>query len=103
MLGRGGWRLGTAAGVWVVACGVLFPLTVLVAPSAGASGILPPANPAANVTSPNWPTDRSVCGTGWNGSAACLAQELTMVDYGRSLEGLPQLSLPSDWYQMSPA
>jgi hypothetical protein len=64
-------------------------------------GLVPPANPPANVApEPNFL--QSCSGTQYDGSAGCVGASLAAIANARGKEGLPALSLPSNWAQLSP-
>ena len=81
-----------AALLAVVGGGVLL---VVPAEVAGASGILPPTNPPVNIPPQVMPhcSISPVDDT----SAACINSVLHNINYGRSLEGLGSMVLPSDY------
>jgi ribosomal protein L24E len=65
------------------------------------SGILPPANPPANIApSPNFLEDCS--GSSYDNSTTCTTDTLAAIANGREAEGLPGMILPTDWYSLTP-
>jgi len=59
-------------------------------------GILPPANPPANIApKPNFLTACS--GTTEDDSSGCVTTTVAAIDNGRGAEGLPGMTLPSNW------
>ncbi|MFC0081534.1 hypothetical protein ACFFRE_05150, partial [Aciditerrimonas ferrireducens] len=70
--------------------------------ASGQAGILPPANPPANIP-PN-PDLLAICSpSGYDDSAACVDASVKAIDNARSQEGLPGIELPGNWYQLTPA
>ena len=64
-------------------------------------GILPPANPPANIApSPNFLNTCS--GTSYDDSPACVDAALKAIDAARAAEGLAPMALPVNWYQLTP-
>jgi putative cell wall-binding protein len=76
-------------------------LLVFAAPAA-AAGILPPANPASNVS---LNIDTSVCALSGTGTPtttpACVASDLAQINAARAVEGVGAMILPSDYDQLS--
>jgi hypothetical protein len=66
--------------------------------SSSATGIVPPANPAAN-TPPRIPFACST--TGDDVSAACIDSALYDINYARSLEGVGPMSLPTNYAELT--
>jgi hypothetical protein len=65
-------------------------------------GILPPGNPGANIApSPNFLQDCS--GMHYDDSPGCVNAVLQATAHGRQAEGLPDMVLPTDWTQLTPA
>ena len=63
-------------------------------------GILPPSEPPANIPpSPNFLD--SCQGTQYDDSSGCVNATLSAIDNGRAAEGLPAMSLPSNWGQLT--
>ncbi len=64
-------------------------------------GILPPANPPANIApSPNF--FDSCSGTAYDDSTTCVDATVKAIDAARATEGLPGMVLPLNWYQLTP-
>ncbi|HXQ44943.1 MAG TPA: hypothetical protein VN816_09925 [Acidimicrobiales bacterium] len=64
-------------------------------------GILPPANPPANIApNPNFLDDCS--GLHYDDSTTCVNATLEAIANGREQEGLPGMVLPTDWTQLTP-
>jgi hypothetical protein len=65
-------------------------------------GILPPSEPPANIApSPNFLN--SCSGSGYDDSAGCVSTVLAAIANARASEGLPAMTLPGNWDQLSPA
>jgi len=77
------------------------PTTSPPAPPASAPrGILPPANPPANIApQPNF---LQTCSGSGADSSGCTSEALQAIDNGRAQEGLPAMALPSNWGGLSP-
>lgn len=70
------------------------------APAPARLGILPPNEPPANIPpSPNFLSDCQ--GTQYDDSSGCVNATLSAIDNARAKEGLPGMTLPSNWYQLS--
>jgi hypothetical protein len=77
------------------------PVPVTKAQSQSRQGILPPAEPPANIApSPNFLADCS--GSSYDDSQGCLNAVVGAIDNGREDEGLPGMVLPTDWAQLTP-
>lgn len=112
----------TLRSVRVVAVTATAAAVLFVAPTAGASGILPGANPRANVApDPNFMSTGScaqVAG-GWSctnpcadgegefpaftNSASCTSYVLEAINVARKDEHAPAMRLPSNWLKLDPA
>jgi len=92
-----GWRRLRFVGAVV---GSLAALVATAGPSV-AAGILPPANPPANI--PMTPASWCQPGPGGtpNGTAACIGSDLLALDAARAAEGVGPLILPTDYAQLS--
>ncbi|HUA94965.1 MAG TPA: hypothetical protein VMB82_05505, partial [Acidimicrobiales bacterium] len=67
-----------------------------------AHGIVPPAVPPANIPpSPNFLQDCS--GATYDDSSGCVDATLSAIANARSHEGLPPMTLPANWFSLSPA
>ena len=70
------------------------------APAPAHRGILPPAEPPANIPpSPNFL--QSCQGTRYDDSAGCVGATLSAIDNARAAEGLPGMTLPGNWAQLT--
>jgi hypothetical protein len=70
------------------------------APVTGTQGTVPPSNPPRNIPpNPNFLYDCS--GSTYDNSAGCTNATLQAIANGRAAEGLPGMSLPSNWYSLS--
>lgn len=69
-------------------------------PAPATHGILPPSEPPANIPpSPNFL--QSCQGNQYDDSARCVNATLSAIDNGRAREGLLDMSLPSNWSQLT--
>ncbi|HZU80904.1 MAG TPA: hypothetical protein VE991_13380 [Acidimicrobiales bacterium] len=64
-------------------------------------GILPPQEPANMAPSPNFL--QSCSGTQYDDSSTCVGATLSAIDNARAQEGLPGMTLPSNWTSLTPA
>ena len=72
------------------------------APAPTRRGILPPNEPPANIPpSPNFLG--SCSGTAYDDSSGCVSATLAAIANARSAEGVPAMTLPSNWAQLTPA
>ncbi len=62
------------------------------------AGVLPPANPSADVTAP---APSPPCASATDTSALCLDGSIAAIDAGRRAEGLGPLILPTNWSTLS--
>jgi hypothetical protein len=67
----------------------------------GTQGILPPQNPPANIP-PNPNFLQSCSGSQYDDSATCLSATLDAIANARQAEGLPAMSLPANWQNLTP-
>ncbi|MHB1821495.1 MAG: hypothetical protein ACYCTL_02780 [Acidimicrobiales bacterium] len=66
------------------------------------AGILPPANPAANIPpDPNFFT--SCSSASLDESQVCTQATLQAIANARAMEGLAPMTLPADWYSLTPS
>ena len=66
-----------------------------------AHAILPPANPPVSI--PPQPNFLSACSaTAYDNSSGCVSTTLAAIAHGRSAEGLPAMSLPTNWNALGP-
>lgn len=71
------------------------------APALVRRGILPPSEPPANI--PPSPDFLRTCqGSQYDDSPGCVNAVLGAIDNARATEGLPAMSLPSNWAQLTP-
>jgi hypothetical protein len=70
--------------------------------TSAASSLLPPNNPASNI-SPNPYVFDYCSGAGIDESSRCQTASLQAIDNARASEGLPPMELPADWASLSPA
>jgi len=70
-------------------------------PVAAARGIIPPAEPPANIA-PDPDFLQSCSGSAYDDSAGCTGATLAAIANGRSREGLPPMTLPSNWARLTP-
>jgi hypothetical protein len=64
-------------------------------------GIVPPANPSANIPpSPDFFDDCS--GTSYDDSPGCVSAAVAAIDNARAQEGLPGMVLPTNWDALTP-
>jgi len=71
------------------------------APPAPAHGILPPHNPPANIAAqPNFLS--SCSSSGDDNTSGCIDATVAAIDNARRVEGLPGMSLPSNWSALTP-
>jgi hypothetical protein len=67
------------------------------------AGILPPDNPPANILpSPNFLAPGTCSGGDYDNSATCTNSALAAINNARSIEGLSAMTLPANWYSLSP-
>ena len=84
--------IATVLSFTCVSAGLLF------SDGSSATGVVPPANPAAN-TPPRIPFACST--TGDDVSAACIDSALYDINYARSLEGVGPMSLPTNYAELT--
>ena len=68
---------------------------------AAEQGIVPPANPPANIA-PSPDFFDSCSGATYDDSPACVNATVSAIDHARAQEGLPGMDLPTNWYQLTP-
>jgi hypothetical protein len=72
------------------------------APAPALRGFIPPENPPTDIA-PSPDFLQSCSGSAYDDSAGCVNATLAAIDNARSQEGLPGMTLPSNWSQLSPA
>ena len=70
------------------------------APVTKSQGTVPPNNPPANIP-PNPDFLSSCSSSSFDNSQGCVRATLQAIDNGRAQEGLPGMSLPTDWYSLN--
>jgi hypothetical protein len=79
------------------------PVPVTKAYPQSRQGILPPANPSANIPpNPDFVDDGACSGYQYDDSTGCVSAVLQAIANGRAREGLPGMVLPTDWSTLSP-
>jgi hypothetical protein len=77
------------------------PAPVRAAAVVPAHAILPPANPSVSI--PPQPNFLSACSAAaYDNSTGCVSTTLAAIAHGRSAEGLPAMSLPTNWGALGP-